>query len=100
MEYEFRPYGKMQSTMVTLTGKIYEKGEHPTYTEWKIIEVIDKKGEIHHAFGDELKLNNKQEISYSEEEVKGLILAFLPYYFKSDKQGEEVIEEWFNQIKK
>jgi len=68
MKYEFRPYAKMQPIEVTLTGKVYEKGEHPLYTEYKIIEVMDEEGEIHYAFEDELKSDEveKQENSYSE----------------------------------
>jgi hypothetical protein len=68
MKYQFRPYAKMQPVEVTLTGKVYEKGEHPTYTEYKIIEVIDKEGELHYAFEDELTLDEveKQETSYNE----------------------------------
>ena len=55
MKYEFRPYTMMQPISVTLTGKVYEKGEHPLYTKHKIIEVVDKEGEIHYAFEDELR---------------------------------------------
>jgi len=46
MKYQFRPYAKMQPTEVTLTGKVYEKGEHPLYTEHKIIEVVDEEGSM------------------------------------------------------
>jgi hypothetical protein len=56
MKYQFRPYAKMKPTIVTLTGKVYEKGEHPLYTEYKIIEVVDEEGKIDYAFEDEIKL--------------------------------------------
>jgi hypothetical protein len=75
MKYQFRPYAKMQPTTVTLTGKVYEKGEHPLYKDFKIIEVVDEEGEIHYAFEDELTSDEvkEQERSYSEEEVEDLI---------------------------
>ena len=65
MKHLFRPYAKMQPIEVTLTGKVYEKGEHPLYTEHKIIEVVDKENEIHYAFEDEIKSNEvgKSKIS-------------------------------------
>ena len=71
MKYKFRPYAKMQPTIVTLTGKVYEKGEHPLYKDFKIIEVVDEEGEIHYAFEDEITSDEleQQERSYSEEEV-------------------------------
>ena len=109
MKYQFRPYAKMQPTEVTLTGKVYEKGEHPLYTEHKIIEVVDEQGEMHYAFEDELKSNEveKQQQGYSEEEAK--MLAFDFYYDMSHKMGvaENLISEnvtnvdvWFEQFKK
>jgi len=61
MKYQFRPYSNFHPTEVTLTGKVYEKGEHPLYTEHKIIEVIDEEGEIHYAFEDELKPDEIKE---------------------------------------
>jgi len=80
MKYQFRPYAKIQPTIVTLTGKVYEKGEHPLYKDFKIIEVVDEEGEIHYAFEDELTSDEvkEQEISYSEEEV----IAFGEFIFK------------------
>ena len=98
MKYQFRPYAKMQPTEVTLTGKVYEKGEHPLYTEYKIIEVVDEEGETHYAFEDELKSDEveEQERSYSEEEVLKLILTSSKLPFAND---EERIE-WFEQFKK
>ena len=68
MKYQFRPYATMQPTVVALTGKVYEKGEHPLYTEHKIIEVIDEQGEIHYVFEDELKPDEveKQELEILE----------------------------------
>jgi len=54
MKYEFRPYAEMQYIIVTKTGKVYEKGEHPIYKDFKIIEVVDEEGEIHCAFENEL----------------------------------------------
>jgi len=57
MKYQFRPYALMQPTEVTLTGNVYEKGEHPIYIEHKIIEAMDKEGELHYAFEDELTLD-------------------------------------------
>ncbi len=75
MKYQFRPYADFHPTPVTLTGKVYEKGEHPIYIEHRIIEVVDKEGNIHDAFEDELKSDEieKQERSYSEEEVNEII---------------------------
>jgi len=98
MKYQFRPYAKMQPTEVTLTGKVYEKGEHPLYTEHKIIEVVDEEGETHYAFEDELKSDEveEQERSYSEEEVLKLILTSSKLPFAND---EERID-WFEQFKK
>jgi hypothetical protein len=67
MKYQFRPYAKMQPTIVTLTGKVYEKGEHPLYKDFRIIEVVDKEGEIHYAFEDELKSDKVKEQETLEE---------------------------------
>jgi len=94
MKYQFRPYAKMQPTIVTLTGKVYEKGEHPLYTEYKIIEVVDKEDEIHYAFEDELTSDEvkEQERSYSEEDVIELLTKA---HFV-----EQNIVEWFEQFKK
>ena len=94
MKYQFRPYAKMQHTVVALTGKVYEKGEHPLYTEHKIIEVIDAQGEIHYAFEDELKSDEveKQQKVYSEEEVLELL--------RKAHFVEQNIDEWFEQFKK
>ena len=82
MEYQFRPYAKMQPIEVALTGKVYEKGEHPIYTEHKIIEVVDKEGEVHYAFEDELKSDEvkQQERSYSEEDMKDYALKCISNY--------------------
>lgn len=67
MKYQFRPYAKMQPTIVTLTGKVYEKLEHPLYKEYKIIEVVDEEGEIYYAFEDELKLDELEQ-QYKQDE--------------------------------
>ena len=93
MKYQFRPYAKMQPTEVTLTGKVYEKGEHPLYKDFRIIEVVDEEGEIHYAFEDELTSDEvkEQEIGYNEEDVYSL-LAFLG----KDKQD---LYDWFKQNK-
>ena len=100
MKYQFRPYAKMQPTEVTLTGKVYEKGEHPLYTEHKIIEVVDEEGETHYAFEDELKSDEveEQERSYSEEEVTDLLYKRSIYqdHFESDAE----VREWFEKFKK
>jgi hypothetical protein len=55
MNYKFRPYTKIEPILVTLTGVVYEKGEHPLYIHHKIIEVIDNEGKMHYAFEDELE---------------------------------------------
>ena len=100
MKYQFRPYTKIQPTEVTLTGKVYEKGEHPIYTEHRIIEVVDKEGKMHYAFEDELKSDEvkQQERSYSEEEVRNMI---------NDYDASQILfnekytyNEWFEQFKK
>ena len=126
MKYQFRPYAKMQPTIVTLTGKVYEKGEHPLYTEYKIIEVVDEEGEIHYAFEDELKSDEvkkqetleeaaerlakhfnidfiagakwQQERSYSEEDVKN---AFLDGWQlrDGDLPFPKAKNKWFNEFK-
>ena len=105
MKYQFRPYAKMQPTEVTLTGKVYEKGEHPLYTEHKIIEVVDEEGETHYAFEDELKSDEveEQERSYSEEEVKKILHDWSIY--KVNCIVDEFIDiltwdEWFEKFKK
>ena len=85
MKYQFRPYATMQPTVVALTGKVYEKGEHPLYTEHKIIEVVDEQGEMHYAFEDELKSDEveKQQKAYSEEDMEEMYNYgynnYLPY---------------------
>ena len=95
MKYQFRPYAKMQPTVVTLTGKVYEKGEHPLYTEHKIIEVVDEQGEMHYAFEDELKSDEveKQQKVYSEEDMEEMYNYgynnYLPY--------SEAIEQFKNK---
>ena len=100
MKYEFRPYAKMQPTIVTLTGKVYEKGEHPLYTEYKIIEVVDEEGEIHYAFENELTSDEvkEQERSYSEEIVD--ILDNVRYWETCPDKYKIIIEEWLKQFKK
>ena len=101
MKYQFRPYAKMQPTEVTLTGKVYEKGEHPLYTEHKIIEVVDEEGETHYAFEDELKSDEveEQERSYSEEDMRECWMACLGFN-KPDKFNSRVkFEQWFEQFK-
>ena len=105
MKYQFRPYAKMQPTVVTLTGKVYEKGEHPLYTEHKIIEVVDEQGEMHYAFEDELKSDEveKQQKVYSEEEVYDLIHKrdiFWTRYKNTYSQDYISTKEWFEQFKK
>lgn len=99
MKYQFRPYAKMQPTEVTLTGKVYEKGEHPLYTEHKIIEVVDEEGETHYAFEDELTSDEvkEQERMYSEEDMKQFGL-YLGDNFK--KLKSKTIDEIFEQFKK
>lgn len=112
MKYQFRPYAMMQPTEVTLTGKFYEKGEHPLYTEHKIIEVVDEQGEIHYAFEDELTSDEvkEQERSYSEEDMikfvsfvgKNYIKAKGFYYMKGDfeKSMKVSIHQILEQFKK
>lgn len=95
MKYQFRPYAKMQPSEVTLTGKVYEKGEHPLYTEHKIIEVVDEQGEMHYAFEDELKSDEveKQQKVYSKEDMEEMYNYgynnYLPY--------SEAIEQFKNK---
>ena len=124
MKYQFRPYAKMQPTEVTLTGKVYEKGEHPLYTEHKIIEVVDEQGEIHYAFEDELTSDEvkEQERNYSEEEVFKLVqdivneievrkqniisnsekmeIHLLEGGCMAFESSQDVVKEWFNKHKK
>ena len=99
MKYQFRPYAKMQPTEVTLAGKVYEKGEHPLYTEHKIIEVVDGDGEMHYAFEDELKSDEvqEQERSYSKEEVYHILCEHTAFLFAG---GKSTLTEWFEQFKK
>jgi hypothetical protein len=105
MKYQFRPYAKMQPTEVTLTGNFYEKGEHPIYTEHKIIEVVDKEGEVHYAFEDELTSDEveEKEISYSEEELKSAFKVGFNIGYGSPVQEldlkNEHCEKWFNKFK-
>ena len=106
MKYEFRPYAKMQPTIVTLTGKVYEKGEHPLYAEYKIIEVVDEEGEIHYAFEDELRSDGveKPKKVYSEEEV--IEHLNLLYSMKNSmvdtftNDDDYITMKWFEQFKK
>jgi hypothetical protein len=104
MKYEFRPYVKMQPTVVTLTGKVYEKGEHPLYTEHKIIEVVDKEGEIHYAFEDELTSDEvkEQERRYSEEEVIDLFQKYISTQIplaRLRKILNREFNDWFEKFK-
>lgn len=111
MKYQFRPYATMQPTEVTLTGNVYEKGEHPIYTEHRIIEVVDEQGEMHYAFEDELKSDEveEKEISYSEEDMvkfvsfvgKSYIKAKGFYYMKGDfeKKHKVSIHQILEQFK-
>ena len=105
MKYQFRPYALMQPTEVTLTGKVYEKGEHPLYTEHKIIEVVDKEGEMHYAFEDELTSDGikEQERRYSEEELKSAFKIGFNIGYGSPVQEldlkNEHCEKWFKQFK-
>jgi len=79
MKYQFRPYAKMQPTIVTLTGKVYEKGEHPLYKDFRIIEVVDEEGNIHYAFEDELKSDEVKK----QETLKDAVER---YYDQMDKE--------------
>lgn len=101
MKYQFRPYAKMQPTIVTLTGKVYEKGEHPLYKDFRIIEVVDEEGEIHYAFEDELTSDEvkEQERRYSEEDVKN---AFLDGWQlrDGDLPFPKAKNKWFKEFKK
>ena len=101
MKYQFRPYAKMQPTTVTLTGKVYEKGEHPLYKDFKIIEVVDEEGEVHYAFEDELTSDEvkEQERSYSEQDIKN---AFLDGWQlrDGDLPFAKAKNKWFNEFKK
>ena len=92
MKYQFRPYATMQPTVVTLTGKVYEKGEHPIYTEHRIIEVVDKEGKMHYAFEDELKSDEveKQQKVYSEEDMEEMIDTIVESVINQFKQRSEV----------
>jgi hypothetical protein len=111
MKYQFRPYAKMQPTEVTLTGKVYEKGEHPLYKDFRIIEVVDEEGEIHYAFEDELTSDEvkEQERRYSEEDVIELLQKALTH--KDDGETGSLVTaqgeirpanffSWFNKFKK
>lgn len=105
MKYQFRPYVTMQPTVVTLTGKVYEKGEHTSYTEHKIIEVMDEEGELHYAFEDELISDEveKQERSYSEEEVNNIFYAICKHSFFEDNVETvylQDVKDEFEQFKK
>ncbi len=100
MEYEFRPYGKLQPIPVKSTGKIYEVGEHPTYKDDRIIEVYDAEGKIHDAFVDELTSEEvkQQERSYSEEEASVIWKAGQEYWKTSGTST--TFEELIKQFKK
>jgi hypothetical protein len=105
MKYQFRPYATMKPTIVTLTGKVYEKGEHPLYTENKIIEVVDEEGETHYAFEDELKSYEieEPEIIYSDEEVRNKLYECLGYfaYKHNIKINGAELESWcYENLKK
>lgn len=104
MKYQFKPYTMMQSISVTLTGNVYEKGEHPTYTEHKIIEVVDEQGEMHYAFEDEITSDEvkEKERMYSEEDFKLFARQFYRE-IKMDKSNllwEELADKCFEQFKK
>jgi hypothetical protein len=101
MKYQFRPYANFHPTEVTLTGKVYEKGEHPIYTEHKIIEVIDKEGNIHDAFEDELKSDEvkQQERMYSEEEVLELLKTYRNSIVEVNPIDIIYLDKWFEQFK-
>lgn len=103
MKYQFRPYAKMQPTEVTLAGKVYEKGEHPLYTEHKIIEVVDGDGEMHYAFEDELKSDEveKQQKVYSEEEFKIMVYNMVEALAHANNMtfNGAILNELFNKFK-
>lgn len=100
MKYQFRPYATMQPTVVALTGKVYEKGEHPLYTEHKIIEVVDKEGEMHYAFEDELTSDEvkEKERMYSEEDMRKAIqetITLMRYRATEFREHENTVIEQF-----
>jgi hypothetical protein len=100
MKYQFRPYAMMQPIAVTLTGKVYEKGEHPLYTEHKIIEVVDGEGEMHYAFEDELKSDEvkEKERMYSEEDMRKAIqetITLMRYRATEFREHENTVIEQF-----
>lgn len=100
MKYQFRPYATMQPTEVTLTGNVYEKGEHPIYTEHRIIEVVDKQGEMHYAFEDELKSDEvkEQERMYSEEEMRLAFETGRNFQLTGEDNFNELIEQFKNNL--
>ena len=108
MKYQFRPYAKMQPTIVTLTGKVYEKGEHPLYKDFRIIEVVDEEGNIHYAFEDELKSyevkkqETLEEASWKFNPLKKLDGEFLRHAFKEGAKWKQERmyseEEVYNMI--
>lgn len=100
MKYQFRPYAMMQSISVTLTGNVYEKGEHPTYTEHKIIEVVDEQGEMHYAFEDEITSDEvkEKERMYSEEDMRKAIqetITLMRYRATEFREHENTVIEQF-----
>jgi hypothetical protein len=99
MNYQFRPYKNFHTIEVELTGKVYEKGEHPIYTKHKIIEVVDKESNIHDAFEDELKSDEvaKQKTLYNEEEV--LVLLHKRDKYNWDRSLWQTPKEWFKKFK-
>ncbi len=101
MKYEFRPYSKIQPTQVIPTGKIYEVGEHPIYTDHKIIEVQDSEGTVHDAFEDELRSDEveKQQRSYSEEDMIEFSKFCRTDEFESRAVNKSLLE-WFEKFKK
>lgn len=109
----FKPYGEKSTIVIkgTLTGKVYQVGEHSHHKKHKVIEVLDEDGRINDAFEDELKSDVKleEERSYSEEEVKTLIDIINWYDNYSDVRPNFIIPEikkdiilfnWFTNFEK
>jgi hypothetical protein len=99
----FKPYGEKSTIVIkgTLTGKVYQVGEHSHYKTHKVIEVLNEDGRINDAFEDEIFFEDDELESdkiYTEE----VMFKLMNEYTNDVLMGgcNLKAKEWFNKFKK
>lgn len=99
----FKPYGEKSTIVIkgTLTGKVYQVGEHSHYKKHKVIEVLDEDGRINDAFENEMFFEDDELESdkiYTEEVMFKLMNEYADDVLMGGCNLKA--KEWFNKFKK